>query len=83
MTTYSFDDLWAAVRVLNPLQPIETDKNHILSMIIPNLIAHFHAKESYDMSFDPSEEQWDAVELLTLAYWHLCNGGCYHLKEDV
>lgn len=79
---YTFDDLWAAVQVLNPKQPIETDKNHILSMLIPNIIAYTHARYSNDMNYEIEEHEWDALELLTLAYWHLSNDGVYHLKEQ-
>lgn len=82
-TTYTFDDLWAAIRVLAPKQPIERDKDHILSLIIPNLIAQFHSNELFDANLsEATEEEWNAVELLQLSYYHLCNGGVYNLKEE-
>ena len=80
---YTMNDLWAAVHVLAPKQPIERDKDHILVMIIPGLVALFHANEMFDANLaEATEEEWNAVELLTLAWYHLNNGGVYNLKAE-
>lgn len=78
-STYTLDDLWEAVAIINPKQPRCGD--HTLSMLIPNLIAQRTAEEIWEQR-EYDMKTYDAYLLLTLAYYHLCHGGVYHLKEE-
>lgn len=80
---YTFRQLWDAVQTLNPKQPIEPDRNYILSMLIPNLIAYEFCRRKHQMPLPDNDIAKNiALNLLTRAYWDLCNGGVYNLDES-
>lgn len=78
--SYTMEDLWEAVRVLNPKQPIEIGENHILIMIIPGLIALEECKKLFTLA--PTVEKQTALYTLKRAYWDVCQTGRFNLKDE-
>lgn len=79
---YTFADLWDAVNVLNPRQPDERGTgDHVLIMIIPNLIAYETARNKFSFELNNVGRNI-AFNTLLRAYWDMCTLGHFRIKNE-
>lgn len=79
---YSFKTLWDAVSVINPKQPIESGREHVFSMIIPNIIATELAHRELGPPQPINIAKNVAFNTLLSAYWDLVKTGCFKLEGE-